>query len=355
MKNMKNILTNNIKLMILITGFASVLVSCEYKDAADSEYPASKLYMPAAVNGIYTINNVPQRVEFLPTQGQAYRFNVDTEKNKFIVPLSVYRGGLDLSTSITANILVNTDTITDLIAVTKIPATALVLPSAEFSVPSSVEIVKDSEIAKFNLEIDLDYLHSFPDAVFAIGIGISSSDLDVNPMLNTTVVVLYTRILNPTANFTANIDASDKAKVTFSNTSAYSVQNLWNFGDEGTATSISPVHFFANSGTYNVTLKAVGVMGSVNQAEITKPVVILLLPLPNYTYAVQAGNSKQINFTNTSAKCVSYSWNFGDGSPVSTESSPSHSYSAAGTYTVVLTGTGDTSATATKSVTITVN
>jgi PKD repeat protein len=45
-------------------------------------------------------------------------------------------------------------------------------------------------------------------------------------------------------------------------------------------------------------------------------------------------------FTNTSTgTALTYSWNFGDGSPVSSQVHPAHLYTAAGSYTVTLTAT----------------
>ncbi len=51
-------------------------------------------------------------------------------------------------------------------------------------------------------------------------------------------------------------------------------------------------------------------------------------------------NGKMASFNNLSANSVSYTWNFGDGSPAITTTSPSYTYTAAGTYTVTLTATG---------------
>jgi PKD repeat protein len=50
---------------------------------------------------------------------------------------------------------------------------------------------------------------------------------------------------------------------------------------------------------------------------------------------------------------VAYSWNFGDGSPVSTEANPTHTYTTTGAKTAVLTVTDDSGATATSSVVVT--
>lgn len=351
---MKNIIDKSIKLLILFSGMAFLMVSCEYKEVADADYPEGKLYMPTAVNGVYTIDNVPQRIEFLPTSGQAYRFSIDNERGKFIVPLSAYRGGISSSGNITVDIIVKNDTIPQLVASSKIPAATTALPEANVSIPASVEVLNGTQTGLFNLEIDLAYLRSFPDAIFGICVGINSTRMGVNPLLKSTIIVIHTKILIPTANFAYTIDATDKSKVTFNNSSTYSMKNLWNFGNGKSDTIKSPVHFYPASGTYSVTLTAEGVLGTVNRSVKTSSITILLLPVPSFTATADAGNAKKINFTNTSTKCVSYSWNFGDGSAVSIETAPTHTYTASGTYSVVLTGTGDTGATATKTVSVTV-
>ncbi|MBC8032857.1 MAG: PKD domain-containing protein [Chitinophagaceae bacterium] len=70
----------------------------------------------------------------------------------------------------------------------------------------------------------------------------------------------------------------------------------------------------------------------------------LLLPIANFTTYVY-GYNKTANFVNLSANARSYSWDFGDGSPVvSSEISPGHIYATAGTYAVKLTATGITGA-----------
>ncbi|AEE54612.1 PKD domain-containing protein [Haliscomenobacter hydrossis] len=65
----------------------------------------------------------------------------------------------------------------------------------------------------------------------------------------------------------------------------------------------------------------------------------VLLAAANFSSFVYT-ETKTGNFSNGTANGVSYSWNFGDGSPAETTASPSHKYAAAGTYTVTLTATG---------------
>ena len=49
--------------------------------------------------------------------------------------------------------------------------------------------------------------------------------------------------------------------------------------------------------------------------------------------------ARQIQFSLGSSGGVSYSWNFGDGTPASTEANPAHTYAATGTYDATLTVT----------------
>jgi PKD repeat protein len=56
---------------------------------------------------------------------------------------------------------------------------------------------------------------------------------------------------------------------------------------------------------------------------------------PSASFTTNA-NELVVNTNNTSTVATTYSWNFGDGSPVSSEASPSHTYTADGTYTITL-------------------
>ncbi len=270
---MKNILKRSIKMLIAFVSLSLILVSCEYQEVANADYPDQILYMPTAVSGNYVINNVPKRFDFLPTPGQTNQFTV--EGTKFIVPLGVYRSGIDRNGKVTASIAIDNDTIAALLAANKLPAASVIIPSNNISFPSSVDVASGSEVNTFNLEIDLNYLRSLPDGILTLGISIASNDAVVNPLLNTTVLVIYTKILKPTARFTSAVDATNAKKIVFTNTSTYGMTYSWNFGD-GTAvvTETSPTHVFSAAGTYNVTLTTVGVTGNVDKATFTTSVVV---------------------------------------------------------------------------------
>jgi PKD repeat protein len=64
-----------------------------------------------------------------------------------------------------------------------------------------------------------------------------------------------------------------------------------------------------------------------------------MLPNSNAQFTSSLSGATEF-FTNQSTNAISYSWNFGDGSPADNSANPYHTYSANGTYTVTLTATG---------------
>lgn len=61
--------------------------------------------------------------------------------------------------------------------------------------------------------------------------------------------------------------------------------------------------------------------------------------MPPTAGASQSVNNYVATFTNTSTNASSYSWDFGDGSPLDSQANPSHTYGASGNYTVTMIAT----------------
>jgi len=268
---MKKNPTISIKILLLLVVFTYNMSSCDYEEFKPTEYTASKLYMPAAVRGVFTIDNVPQRVEWLPTPGYEYDFKIDKENNKFIVPLGVYRSGIERKGNINVNIEVRNDTINMLRLSEEIPESTEILPASQYNLPTSVTVEDGRELGGFDLEINLDYLLSRPNEIFALGVGISSDELEVNMSISTTIIVIYTKLLIPTADFSYSINGKT---VTFSNNSTFGMNYFWNFGDGERRTVKNLSHTYSSSGNYIVTLTTKGILGSMNQAIAEKVVVI---------------------------------------------------------------------------------
>ncbi len=69
---------------------------------------------------------------------------------------------------------------------------------------------------------------------------------------------------------------------------------------------------------------------------LTFDVEVEQVPTASYTYLT---NGFDVDFTNTSVNGVTYTWDFGDGTPSSTDMNPSHTYAQDGDYTVTLIAT----------------
>ncbi|MCI4668479.1 MAG: PKD domain-containing protein [Bacteroidia bacterium] len=112
----------------------------------------------------------------------------------------------------------------------------------------------------------------------------------------------------------------------------------WDFGDGLTSTDQNPTHIYANDGLYTVTLTVTDANGC--QQSIVKNDYIRL-SRPRAIFTSNAGVScppQAVQFTDLSISdtTISYSWNFGDGSPLSNQANPLHTYFGADTFDVRL-------------------
>lgn len=114
---------------------------------------------------------------------------------------------------------------------------------------------------------------------------------------------------------------------------------IWSFGDGNTSSLQNPVHYYSAPGTYNVTLATTTTDGCSN----TSGAAVHVFALPSSSFTT--GNiciTNSATFNNTSSapsdgSIATWSWDFGDGSPLNTSVlSPSHIYAVTGTYQVTL-------------------
>lgn len=116
----------------------------------------------------------------------------------------------------------------------------------------------------------------------------------------------------------------------------------WVFSDGYTSSDQNPAHNYSSGGSYNVSLLVEDVNGCISQEThnnlvrlATDPVVSFVADNPTMCVAPHT-----VSFTSTVSTAFGlnayYSWDFGDGSPISTLPNPSHQYSA-GVFDVVLT------------------
>lgn len=129
----------------------------------------------------------------------------------------------------------------------------------------------------------------------------------------------------------------------------------WLFGDGTTSSEANPVHTYAVAGSYDVTLRAINSSG---ESTVTKTVTVAgagSSPLADFSFADTAPPAGEITFTNLSTGTgpLTFSWDFGDASPMVATTSPVHVYAASGSYAVTLSATNASgTSTITKTVTV---
>jgi beta propeller repeat protein len=149
-------------------------------------------------------------------------------------------------------------------------------------------------------------------------------------------------LLCPLANFSTTITSGPSLlAVQFNDTSLGSSSTdvfSWDFGDEEFSNEQDPNHTYAVADTYNVTLT---VSNSYCRSAVQKSVGVL--PIANFTaYSASDVAPLTVQFTDTTwGNPNSWTWEFGDGSPINASQNPVHTYEAAGAYTVNLTVTND--------------
>ncbi len=153
--------------------------------------------------------------------------------------------------------------------------------------------------------------------------------------------------------------------VTFTDTSTGTPTSwAWTFGDGQTSTSQTPpVHTYASTGVYSVTLTVTNAAGSSTASRTINAAVACPSPTAVFTVSPSSGKKKQASFVVTDASTNmttsgcnnTWSWNYGDGSGNSSlQNPPGYVYNSAGTYSIQLTVSNLAGAsTASRTVTVT--
>jgi gliding motility-associated-like protein len=164
------------------------------------------------------------------------------------------------------------------------------------------------------------------------------------------VTVTITVYPVPVANF--NVDKTTgcyPTTVNFTNisdpgTGATIVSWIWDFGDGNLdSTNYNPSHFYHTGGTIPIILAVKNNFGCNGKAQVKTVSGAITLTngvFPDFSTAVNTNCVLPVSatFTNQTVgpPVLSYTWDFGDGSPLDPTTSPTHNFAAAGAYTVKL-------------------
>lgn len=109
----------------------------------------------------------------------------------------------------------------------------------------------------------------------------------------------------------------------------------WNFGDNSTSVLQNPTHVYANGGSYNVQLIVTSNDGCTDT--IVETVNVDGVPNIQFAFTNECIN-EVVNFDNQTVdpSPLLFTWDFGDGSPLSTVEDETHTYTASGVYDVEL-------------------
>jgi gliding motility-associated-like protein len=111
---------------------------------------------------------------------------------------------------------------------------------------------------------------------------------------------------------------------------------LWNFGDGGQSTDISPTYIYEDPGTFTVDVSIVSPIGCETDTTFNGLITILPSPEAGFSYTPEEPSNIQptVSFTDESSGAVSWRWDFGTNFN-SNLPSPTYTFPDTGRYEVV--------------------
>ena len=145
---------------------------------------------------------------------------------------------------------------------------------------------------------------------------------------------------SPIADFDSSAQGCQPLFVQFNNKSVNATEYEWNFGDGTYSAQENPEHTFADTGTFFVSLKAIG----YGETDEISNAIITVYPKPTALFAVSPDKvylpNEYINCFNRSVGASLYMWHFGNGDSSSVEN-PKYVYEKVGIYSISLTAWSD--------------
>ncbi len=249
-------------------------------------------------------------------------------------------------------------------------------PSADFTINDVDQCLPGNNFSFTNQSVipsgSLNYSWSFGDGNSSTAIN-STHNYSVAGSYNIKLIVtsnqgcqdsiskMITVNPKPTASFTVNnvSQCITGNNFTFNNSSSIASGNIssqWTFGDGNSSPSASPVHQYANPGTYTVQL----IVSSDKGCSDTLQTIVKVNPNPvtdfNVVNAEQCFSGNNFTFTNLTPSngLLTYQWDMGDGKTYASTNA-THAYSSPGNYIVKLKAINEFGCTQTSSKNVFVN
>ncbi|MCG3164529.1 MAG: hypothetical protein POELPBGB_00283 [Bacteroidia bacterium] len=183
--------------------------------------------------------------------------------------------------------------------------------------------------------------HTFTDTgLYTITLIIENAAGCIDTLVRPNIIFAYTP---PGANFTGTPNyVCAGEEVQFTDLSLEVTDWSWDFGDGTFSTEQNPIHTYGDTGYFSVTLIALN-NGCTDTLTFFNYVYVRPA-VAEFEAMLNCDDPYTVVFDNNSIAADSYSWDFGDGSPLSNEFEPTHTYLLPGYYEVELTVTSDTTA-----------
>ncbi|HFA52157.1 MAG TPA: PKD domain-containing protein [Bacteroidetes bacterium] len=112
---------------------------------------------------------------------------------------------------------------------------------------------------------------------------------------------------------------------------------LWDFGDGGSSTNISPTHLYEDLGVFTVSLDIVSPLGCANDTTWNNLITILPSPVAGFSFAPEQPSNllPEVTFTDESFEPSAWRWTFGDVG-ASTQQNPVFTFPDTGMQTIQL-------------------
>jgi len=186
-------------------------------------------------------------------------------------------------------------------------------------------------------------IHSFQGGAgtYTVTLVVTNTNSCTSTFIDNAVVINR----KPLADFTATSPCENSPTVFTNNSVPYApaiVASFWEFGDGFTSNQPSPSHTFLTYGIFNVKLTVTNSNGCVH--DTTKQVSVYPKPAASFTFSSNACVGNAVNYVDhstvpgtLSSYITTWTWDFGDGSPVQTinyPGNPNISYTFIGVGTV---------------------
>jgi gliding motility-associated-like protein len=152
----------------------------------------------------------------------------------------------------------------------------------------------------------------------------------------------YIHVKPPIAAFSTTFNCGNPRQITFIDQSIGADQWTWNFGDGNTSTIQNPVHTYADTGTYTISLTVFNVSTGCDYTQ-TRTIRIISERANFFATDTVICKGSTIGFNSvggSNTNIAAYNWNFGDGTLASggtvNGASVTHTYANAGIYDVQL-------------------